>query len=122
MFSTYHHPVFKPDNTKLDMVFRAMPKALLPRHRYSEETDARYPRLIDTDDFMRGMSPEQHVDLTDLCVPDMIVTVLDEYHPILLKALFDSTTFKYHWKMTPEDNVHLFFIERQSSTVRVSRI
>lgn len=91
-------------------------------------TNARFPRRIDADEFTEKMSqiqssnPNQQIDLKDLRVADMIVTVLHYYNEHVLKDFLNpkqKDIALYRWK---EDFSSTFFIRKDHNFLMVSQI
>lgn len=100
------------------------PNTLSPSGKLRKREGDDFPRLIDADRYIEAMkSPPSRKDLSDLSVPDMIVTVLHNYNEMLPEAFLtpehESVAF-YRWGT----NVHEdhFFIKKRGSNIKESRI
>lgn len=106
-------PPDEPSSDPDSPIFQAFPEYLY-RHA---EPDAAFPHIVDPIKFYKAMRSARKINL---CVPDMIITILRCYKENLLEAFldpkFEDIAF-YHRESHPKKD---FFIKKDGSTIKAS--
>lgn len=75
---------------KFGVTFLSLPDNLFPDRTLPREGSSDFPRLIDeAGEFGKRVDSTAEMELNDLRLPDMIVTVLNNYDEKVLKAFLD---------------------------------
>lgn len=110
-------------SNKLVVPFLPLPEGLFPNQTLPAEEDAELPRLIDTGLLLERLKSGPEVELGDICVPDMIFTVLYNYDKNFLKTFLDPKHEKIgfcRWENDPEN--HYFYIGKVGLYITERRI
>lgn len=100
----------------------SFPSQTLPAEEAAEE-DAKFPRLIDTVKLLERLKSLQKGEFGDICVPDMMVTVLHNYDKKVLKAFLDPKHEIVTFYLCDHGKEFVdFFIKKQGKVISERRI
>lgn len=102
--------------------FLHFPEHLYPNAELPKGTGGYFPRVVDADRFVEEKKRGVRFDLSDLQVPDMIVTVLYKHNESVLKAFLNPDYDNIAYYQQYDARRLAFFIMKQGSRVRESCI
>lgn len=105
-------------SNKLVVPFLPLPEGSFPSQTLSAEEDAEFPRLIDTSKLLERLKSLQKGEFGDICVPDMMVTVLHNYDKKVLKAFLDPKHEVVTFYLCDQGKEFVdFFIKKQGKVI-----